>query len=446
VSRSQARPSTRARLLEATTQAVAHHGYAEATVAHVISNAGASRSTFYDEFDGKDECVIAAAEAICEQLAVSLEQRTSGEEPQRVPLGLAEALFEFALAEGARARLLFTELLAGGSETMDLRDNLIDRLAELIEAAWAGRVDEQSPTLDVPARALVGGIFRLLSFRMRRGGEGPHGALPEVLAWINAYKLESGQSSWQSAATLDTLRTPARPPLAPAPLPDPFPKGRHGVHASEIAQRQRDRLLQATSACVYEKGAEKGYAAVTVANIVSAAQVSRGVFYSHFRDKKAAALEAMNLTFTTSMTACAGAFFTIPAAESRWPEQLWAAARELSNYYAEAPELVFLSFVESYAVGPESMQLVEERMMPFTLLLEAGYQQQSADREPPTKISQIIAFATFELAYREVRHRQPGQFSHLLPQLAYMNLAPFMGAREATEFVKARMAALNAGE
>jgi AcrR family transcriptional regulator len=438
VSKHQAKPSAHARLLRGAIEAVAHHGYTETTVAHVIANAGASRSTFYAAFADKDACILAAAKEICERLASSLEQRSSAQEPRQVPLGIAEALFEFALAEGTRARVLFTELLAGGRAAMGLRDALIDRLAALVEAAWSKRVDEQEPTLDLPARALIGGIFRLLSFRMRRGGNGPHGALPEVLTWIDAYTLESGMPSWQSAAALKMLRTPARPPLAP--FPDPFPRGRHGMHASEISQKHRDRLLQATSACVYSKG----YAAVSVADIVSGAQVSRSVFYNQFHDKKAAAMEAMNLTFATSMTAGAGAFYGITATESSWPEQLWAAARALSDYYADAPDLIFLAFVEGYAVGPESMQLVEERMMPFTVLLEAGYQYRSAARKPLGRISQIVAFATFELAYREVRHRQPGQFSHLLPQLAYVNLAPFMGAREATEFVKARIGTLNA--
>jgi AcrR family transcriptional regulator len=440
VSKNQAKPSAHARLLQGAIQAVAHCGYAEATVAHVINNAGASRSTFYDEFADKDACILAAAEEICEQLACSLEQRTSSEEPQRIPLGVAEALFEFALAERTRARVLFTELLAGGSDAMDLRDALIDRLAALVETAWGTRVDEREPTFDLPARALIGGIFRLLSFRMRRGGEGPRGGLPEVLAWIHAYALAGETPSWQSAAALRKLQTPARPPLAAALLPVPFPKGRRGVHASEVAREEhRDRLLQATTACVVEKG----YAAVTVADIVSAAHVSRGVFYSHFRDKKAAAMTAMNLTFATSMTAGTGAFFSIPVTESSWPEQLWAAAHALSDHYAGAPELIYLAFVEGYAVGPASIETVEARMMPFTLLLEAGYQYRPT-AEPPANISKVIAFATFELAYREVRHKRPGRFSHLLPQLAYTNLAPFMGAHDATEFVRAHMRTLSA--
>jgi TetR/AcrR family transcriptional regulator len=440
VSRGQPKQSARSRLLKAAVQVVAHHGYAEATVAHVISSAGASRSTFYEEFVDKDACVLVAAEEICEQLAASLEERMSAEEPRQVPIGIAEALFEFALAERAQARLLFTELLAGGSRAMDLRDALIDRLAALIEGAWSRRVDEQEPTFDLPARALIGGIFRLLSFRMRRGGEGLHGVQPEVLAWINAFTLESGKPHWQDAAELMTLPALAPPSLAASPVPDDFPRGRHGVPASEIAQKHRDRLLRATTACVYRNG----YATVSVADIVSDAQVSRGVFYNHFHDKKAAALAAMNFTFATSMTAGAGAFFTVPATETSWPEQLWAAAHALSDYYAAAPELIYLAFVEGFAVGPESMQMVEERMMPFTLLLEPGYHYSSMAGRTSAKISKIIAFATFELAYREVRQRQPRQFSHLLPQLAYVNLAPFMGAHAATDFVRTQMLALSA--
>jgi AcrR family transcriptional regulator len=430
VSERQARPSTWSRLLDAVIETVARDGYADTTVAQLLDYAGASRSTFYEYFNDKDECFIAAAEEIGARLVVAVEHRTSTEEPQRVPLGAAETLLEFALEEDAKARVLFTELLAGGSRAQDLRDGLIDRLAAIIEDAWR-RGAGKTPTHDLPARALVGGVFRLLSFRMRRGASGLHELQPAVLTWVNAYSRQDGLAQWQSTAALEALQPHIKPPVVPIMPPPPLPNGRRGLPASEIARNHRDRLLHATATGVYQKG----YAAVAVSDIVRTAGVSRGVFYNHFRDKQAAVMEAMQLTFEMSMAVCAGAFFATSVVASGWPAQLWAGACALSDYYAAAPALVYLAFVESYAVGSASIQLVEERMMAFTLLLEQGYHHLSEAQSPPRQISQIIAFATFELAYREVRQRQPGKFSHLLPQLAYMNLAPFLGAEDATSFV-----------
>src|SRR5213076_3186323 len=64
----------------------------------------------------------------------------------------------------------------------------------------------------------------------------------------------------------------------------------HGVHAVDIASSQRARLLAAMATVV----AEKGYAATTVADVVSAAGVSRSTFYELFASKEGCFLDAYN--------------------------------------------------------------------------------------------------------------------------------------------------------
>lgn len=428
--------STETRLLEAAIDAVARHGYVDTTVANIIASAGASRSTFYELFPGKDECVLAAASAIVERLKSLVQERTADGEPLQIPAQIAEALLEFALAESTQARVIFTELLAGGAAAMDLRDDLIDSLAAVLQRAWR-RDGDSLAAIDMPAQALIGGIFRLLSFRMRRDGRGLHELQSSVLHWMGAYALDGGTPAWHSPAALQKLRVPPRKRVGLAATPTQLPRGRHGLLASEITKNHHDRLLHATAACV----ADKGYAATTVTDIVRAARVSRGAFYSNFTDKEAVALATMQHTFETSMSACVGAFFAEPLTPPNWPDRLWEAARALSDYYAQAPALVLLAFVEGYAV---SIQLVEERVRAFTLLLELGFQYRAEAQGLDRSISEIVAGATFELAYREIRRRRPGQFSALLPQLAYLNLAPFMGAEQATCFVRERVAELKA--
>jgi AcrR family transcriptional regulator len=433
VSQQRVKVTARKRLLDAAIDAAARNGYAGTTVAEVLDRAGASRSTFYEHFADRDACLLAAAEEISDRLRTRVEQRASREQPQRIPLALAEAVLEFAREEEAQACLLFTELLAGGPRAMDLRDGLIDGLAALVEDAWH-RGAGQAPTHDLPARALVGGIFRLLSFRMRRGASGVHGLQPAVLTWIDSYALNEGPPQWQSVAALEAPQPYAGAPVEPIAPPRPLPKGRLGLSAGEVARNHRDRLLHATAASVEEDG----YAAVTVSDIVRGAQVSRSVFYRHFRDKRAAVIETLQLAFEMSMARCAGAFF----AESRWPEQLWAGTRALSDHYLATPTLVYLGFVESYAAGSTSIEVVELRLRAFSLLLEQGYHHRPEAKELPPEISEIVSSATFELAYREVRQGRPQQPSHLLAQLAYLNLAPFMGARDGTSFVHAKMSEL----
>ena len=52
--------SQRARMLDAITRAVADKGYARVTVGDVVSDAGVSRRTFYEQFKDKEDCFLAA--------------------------------------------------------------------------------------------------------------------------------------------------------------------------------------------------------------------------------------------------------------------------------------------------------------------------------------------------------------------------------------------------
>lgn len=70
LAREEVLASQRARMLDALIEAVAEHGYAAATVSHVVKGARVSRETFYEHFSGKAECYLAAhAHVIGELLA-----------------------------------------------------------------------------------------------------------------------------------------------------------------------------------------------------------------------------------------------------------------------------------------------------------------------------------------------------------------------------------------
>src|ERR1700728_2109195 len=61
-----------------------------------------------------------------------------------------------------------------------------------------------------------------------------------------------------------------------------LPRGRSRLPAPTVQASQRERLLRAAVAAI----ADKGYPAVTVADIVRRAKVSRAAFYLHFRSRE----------------------------------------------------------------------------------------------------------------------------------------------------------------
>src|SRR4051794_5075686 len=68
----------------------------------------------------------------------------------------------------------------------------------------------------------------------------------------------------------------------------PLPRGPHRLARADVMASQRGRMLDAIAQVV----AEKGYGAVTVADVVERAGVSRKTFYEHFRDKESCFLAA----------------------------------------------------------------------------------------------------------------------------------------------------------
>jgi AcrR family transcriptional regulator len=69
-----------------------------------------------------------------------------------------------------------------------------------------------------------------------------------------------------------------------------LPKGRHGLSREEVEASQRTRLLRAT----IELGTERGFASLTLADIVSRAGVARSTFYEYFANKQQCFLEAFD--------------------------------------------------------------------------------------------------------------------------------------------------------
>lgn len=71
-----------------------------------------------------------------------------------------------------------------------------------------------------------------------------------------------------------------------------LPRGRHGLSRDAVLASQRGRMLDACCRAV----AAKGYARLTVADVLAGAGVSRETFYEHFRDKEECFLAAYELS------------------------------------------------------------------------------------------------------------------------------------------------------
>jgi len=158
----------RERLIAGLAEAVAEHGYAGTTIAHITRNAAVSRRTFYEHFASKDECFIAAYDMVMTELRRRVAEAFDAEEewPRAVRAGIA-AMLGFLAAEPHLARLSMVEALVAGPVVVERYDAAIQSLAPYFAAGRKDLPDEilagLSPTTE---EALVGGMVSLISRRI----------------------------------------------------------------------------------------------------------------------------------------------------------------------------------------------------------------------------------------------------------------------------------------
>ena len=158
--------SQRSRLLEAAGQAVAEKGYAAATIDDIVRRAGVSKKTFYEHFEDKLGCFLAAYEAASDELYahVTAAQDAAGADwHDRTRAGI-HAYLRWLAAEPALARVFLIEIAAAGPEALACRERLRDRYAERMRALQDGHEVREEI-----AHAVVAAADDLVVRRLRAG-------------------------------------------------------------------------------------------------------------------------------------------------------------------------------------------------------------------------------------------------------------------------------------
>jgi AcrR family transcriptional regulator len=423
----------RRRVLDAMIRIASRYGYSRASVARVIEEAGSSRSAFYARFGGRTDCFLAAYRDVVERMRASVGSAAERSAPGARPGAVIDALLAEATENPASARLVLVEALAAPPSVRAEHERLIADIERMIDAFILDQAGAER-SLRVPAAALLAGVGGIVSIRVLRGELGSLPALREdLLAWVDAYRLHDPGVKWGPRAWEELERR--FPPEPGEPYRDPalLPRGRSALPPETAAAARRQRILDATAKLT----AAGGYSALRVSDIVRVARVPRGAFYSHFRGKQDAFHAAQTGAMQEGMAAAASQF-SVPAP---WPERIWNAGRAFFGYVGRHPELAYLDFVETYAVGPEAILVRHENQMAFTLFLEEGYRQGPAAERLPRIASEAIASAIYGLMRRQVLRGRTEMMPAVLPAATYTILAPFIGPEPAMEFIEAKVRA-----
>ena len=205
-----------------------------------------------------------------------------------------------------------------------------------------------------------------------------------------------------------------------------LPRGRSGLPLRAVRASQRERLLHSVIAAV----SESGYPAVTVADIVRRARVSRAAFYAHFAGKEdcflAATAEGRDLMIAQVVSATRA----LPA-QACDEEILRVACRAYLAFLADEPAFARVFYIHMPAAGPRAVDRLVAAPGLFADLNQTWHQR-AREHHPewpsvPAEAYLALAGATVELVRSLVRAGRTDALPELEETLVSLHLAVLAG-------------------
>ena len=207
-----------------------------------------------------------------------------------------------------------------------------------------------------------------------------------------------------------------------------LPRGRSRLPLSAVRASQRERLLRSVIAAI----SESGYLAVTVADIVRGARVSRAAFYAHFADKEDCFLAATAEGRELMIAQVVSATRALPAG-SRAEEILRVACRAYLEFLAGEPAFATVFYVHMPTAGPRALARLDAAAGRFAEL-NARWHHRAREHHPdwplvPPEAYLALAGATDELVRSMVRAGHADKLPELEQTLVSFHLAVLAARR-----------------
>jgi AcrR family transcriptional regulator len=376
-------------------------GFEATSVADLLALSGVSRTTFYEHFDDKRDCFVAAVESIIEAtMAIAASRFRAGDGGEASARALLDTYVELIVAQPAASRMAFVESYAVGPGAL----NALWRAVDGFEALSGDAVADLPQLRGMPAEmlsALIGALYLIVHARLYRREEGELTSLaPQLWEWILNY------------------RPPPRPLLAPR-------RRRGGPGEGTVRQHTRaadpaEAIIRGFAAAV----AEHGYPATTIAEISERASISQTTFYASFKGRKEVLLSALDSAGAQLLASM------LPAARrgADWPDSMRLAIAAMGSFAATDPDLMTLLAVGAYGAGPVALVRRDEVTDQLLRLFEPGY-----ERSPETAAiaAEGAVSVIYSLMYNQVALSGPQSLPAVAPLATYISLVPFIGAEDA---------------
>ncbi|MGH2853550.1 MAG: TetR/AcrR family transcriptional regulator [Solirubrobacteraceae bacterium] len=407
-------------------EAVATRGYEHTSVRLVIGLAGVSRRAFYEQFSGKEECFIATFDLVVKRAIQRLTHayRTAEGDPEKRLRMALEALGEEIEQNPKALHLVMIDAQTAGPEglrrlhkTTALCEGLLRSVFS--EECWPTTGFADGPIDDRPAdrpealplpvvRAIVGGLRRTTSMRLRDGETEDLGALPrEMLKWSLLFK--------SPAAAQLRPRPCASPPVPEVATLEPDACG---------GESSRGRLLRsAIELLVREEKLDE----LSSLRIADAALLPIEAFMELFSGPEACYLEALDVLGDELLQLVADPGLV----SAEWPAAVCHTVDALLEYLARSPARLQTLAVKAFEAGPAAIASVGDLAYEVATLLSEG-----APRRPRTRIAvEGIAGALWQILNCEATAGRGHRLPVLCEYVSYVVLAPFIGPEAAVQAV-----------
>ncbi len=374
-------------------------GYAAARMDQLARQSGVARTEFYKLFSSKEECFLAAVDALYEhglermRSAASTVNDRGGSAEEMVRAGFAEVA-ELVLCQPQAARMVLVHVHEVGQAGSRRTERGAHSCELLLNECLAGIPRRERLPAALPA-AIVGAMHMLIHDRLRRGLEGELPAVAEQMA-------ELALSYTAPPSRLARSRALVRP----------------------WRRREDDDPETRLMYAIAELSAQRGYRNVSVNALAPHAKTSLSVLYERFKGKEGCFLACFEMTRERTLASAEAAY---EQAMPDWPWAVRAVIDATMRFFAHEPLLARLVAVEVLAAGPAAFQARDEGIRSFMKLFEPGY-------EGSPQTAEAIPFGVYALVHRHlIQGRPTASLPQLVPAATFFALAPAIGARAAAE-------------
>lgn len=388
----------------------AEQGYDAVTVRKLAKLAGVSSRTFYEQFEGKEECFLSTCELVMRRSAqrVLTSQKGARDWHEQVRLTF-HALTQELARESKAAQLALVGAFAAGPAGLER----MRRTGAALEA-MAGKGFARAPGgFAVPplvVKGVVAGVSRVACARLLAGREQELPALAdELMHWALCFHSDA------ASALVQLEHRPASRTAA----------GVGGDQHRPTPEDERALILNATA----KLATNDGYGKLSVPGIRAAAGVSRKSVDAHFDDVTDCFLTALESLIRRAVAHAVRE----GARADTWPGGLHRALVAFCTYVARDPAFARLGFIEIFAPGTPGIRF---RARLITAVADRLRRSAPSRQRPSELAAEASVGAALGIIHHHIARGHDRRLPQAVPTLSFLMLAPAIGAPAATEAIR----------